>query len=243
MTLISPMPDPPEFHIYATPEDLPENLRSHVVQEGRITVLKTALMTEIFPIGLPLPIEDFVSFRKQQGRQLLEQGKFASFVFFHARPFRMDILRDLVTAGAFRSSPEAYWDLARQVWCDAEQPEDDIRWRLLIEADLEGRAHMTSPRDRDALQALPDQITLYRGVQAQSEEEALDCCLSGWSWSLSQDTAAWFARRMCPHDKEAFTARCTIPKSDVIAYLRGRNEEEIIVDPDRIAMQEVQILS
>ncbi len=39
-----------------------------------------------------MPIEEFLAFRNNPARQLLKNGSLLNFVFFHARPFRMDIL-------------------------------------------------------------------------------------------------------------------------------------------------------
>ena len=229
------------FHICATPEDLPEELRAHVVSAGALSVLKSPLHTDIFPIALPMPIIDFIAFRKNQARQLLAKRLFEAFIFFHSRPFRMDILRDLVNDGIFDDTPEQYWPLAARVWMDAEQPEDDQRWRLLLEAHLPHRDLMTPLENWDLLAKMPHEVTLYRGVHAKSPDEAQSACLSGWSWSLCEDTAHWFAQRLCPATMRPYVASSTIPKTSIIAYLTARGEDEVIVCPQDAALQGIDI--
>lgn len=232
-----------DFHIYATPQDIPEELRADVIETGAIRTLQLPLLTQIFPIALTCPIEEYLEHQNTQSRQLLDDGRLMDFVFFHCRPFRMDILRNLMCDGAFGQSPDTYWKIARRVWMDSEQDENDERWSLLLNPGLDGRQALTSTRDWKLLDGMGDRITIYRGVQATCATTALSECLSGWSWTLSDRTARWFSRRRIPSAKEAFVAQYEIPKSQVIAYLTDRGEEEIIVDPNLIERKEVQILS
>ena len=72
--------------------------------------------------------------------------------------------------------------------------------------------------------SLPDKITIYRGIQPNESAK-------GFSWSLSVDTAAWFAQRFEP---KGGVYSLTVNKKHVIAYINTRNEKEIIVDYTKI---------
>ena len=68
------------------------------------------------------------------------------------------------------------------------------------------------------LQSLPDEVTIYRGCQAGINE-------NGLSWSLNKKKAEFFANRF---GKEGIILERKIPKSNIIAFLNGRGESEVI---------------
>lgn len=66
-------------------------------------------------------------------------------------------------------------------------------------------------------------LTLYRG---DSEHRY------NIEWSLSRDVAVWFARRYsCP---TPVVAKTYVDSRFILGYFAGRQEQEVIVDPDRI---------
>ena len=70
-----------------------------------------------------------------------------------------------------------------------------------------------------------DEITIYRGLNAmEKSEEAM-------SWSLSIDTAKWFATRF---NNNGNIYKAKIKKENILAYCNRRNEKEIIVDYKKI---------
>lgn len=77
--------------------------------------------------------------------------------------------------------------------------------------------------ERELLEDLSDTLTIYRGVTSHNADtvEAL-------SWSLSRNTAEWFAHRF-GEDGRVFEAK--IDKENVLALFSSRGEHEIIVDP------------
>ncbi len=78
--------------------------------------------------------------------------------------------------------------------------------------------------ERRTLAAMPDTLTVYRGCQQFNRK--------GWSWTLSKDKAQWFSTRCYVGTPQLLTG--TVRKSDVLAYLAGRGEEEILVAPEKI---------
>lgn len=85
--------------------------------------------------------------------------------------------------------------------------------------------HMLSDSEKE----LPsgDYITIYRGQLSNNEEDI------GLSWSLDKDIAKRFAtgaamRMLC----DGWLATAKVPKSEVIAYITGRGEEEVIINPN-----------
>ena len=95
-------------------------------------------------------------------------------------------------------------------------------------ADHTERDHLMNARERNYLNRLPDEITIYRGM-TKSE---LDSGNFGISWTLNRERAEFFAKtyaRNYATDKyEKVVHALTIKKQDVIAYFAGRKEFEII---------------
>jgi len=136
---------------------------------------------------------------------------------FLERPYRLSFLRlwwqsKIITVDILRS--ELPW-----VWVDAEPDDTEPRWRTLFcQASKAGRLEDGAP--------LPEgeTLTVYRG---QSPEDEL-----GLAWTLDPATARFFARRF--HAGGSILAG-SVARSDVLAYLTGRGEQEIDVDPRKVA--------
>lgn len=66
-------------------------------------------------------------------------------------------------------------------------------------------------------------VTVYRGHGPEGPG------VEGLSWTLEKTTAEWFARRFFRAEGTVITA--TVDSDAVIAYLDGRNEKEVVLDP------------
>lgn len=82
---------------------------------------------------------------------------------------------------------------------------------------------MTEEEQR-LLSQLPNKVTIYRGVSGGYEDQE-----QGLSWTLSKKVANYFATRY-RHKGQGEIYTATIQKKHILAYIRGRSEEEIIVD-------------
>ena len=86
--------------------------------------------------------------------------------------------------------------------------------------------------ERKALAALPDRLTIYRGVHIKKGT------LRGLSWTLDRERAEWFANRWAK--RRPYLVEAEVLKSDVRAYFLDRNEAEIIVLPNRLVSHTVK---
>lgn len=75
----------------------------------------------------------------------------------------------------------------------------------------------------DTTERLTGSLTIYRGTGVRSTRRAM-------SWSLRREVAEWFARRPFPAPHRRFVLTTTIDASQVLAYLTGQNEAEVVVD-------------
>lgn len=87
--------------------------------------------------------------------------------------------------------------------------------------------------ERRFLKYLPNPVTVYRGfISGQNK--------SGLSWTLDRSIAAWFARRAALFaKKQPRLLEGVADKDEIIAYLNGRLEEEILVEPKHVKRQRV----
>ena len=158
----------------------------------------------------------------------IEAEDWASVIWMHERPYRLGALidyiigrdedGDIITLDPVTTSQETL-DLVADVWVDSENIQQNIGdWRMLF-----GHAHglwLGTEEERAEFDALPKiehkdgpLIHAWRGGS-----------VGDWSWTTSQATAEFFARR------SGLPVRGhQIPVSDVFGYLTRRSEQELLV--------------
>ena len=100
--------------------------------------------------------------------------------------------------------------------------------RDLFSSSRPEREKLMDAEERKILDDLPDEVTIYRGYDLNNSK--------GWSWTLSEEKAEWFAnrwRKAYPERKRR-VATGKVRKKDIIAYFDGRNEKEIVVNPQKV---------
>lgn len=76
----------------------------------------------------------------------------------------------------------------------------------------------------DYFNSLDDVVTVYRGVTPYNAKE-----VKALSWTLSKEAADWFAHRF---GEQGTVYEAQIQKEHICAVFLGRNESEVIVDPE-----------
>ena len=87
-------------------------------------------------------------------------------------------------------------------------------------------------RTSKKLAKLPEELTIYRGEGSQSVPYT-----SAYSWTLKKERAFYFASWRGGEDARIITAK--VDKAAVLEYVTDRNEDEILVHPQRV--QNIQI--
>lgn len=104
--------------------------------------------------------------------------------------------------------------------------------KLAFLADEPQRYSLMTKEELKYFDALPEQITIYRGM---TENELMQKSF-GCSWTLKKETAEFFAytyqRNFATKHLKKVVHEMTINKSDVIAFLNNRDEFEIIYIKD-----------
>jgi hypothetical protein len=165
--------------------------------------------------------------KKRRLAEAEEAEDWHTYVFLHERPYRAQAL----AAIADRATDAYYWELLTRVWMDSENiPEEADLWAELLADERPGREHMMDDDERAALAALPDVVTVYQGHTTERDD--------GWSWTTRLATAAWFADRFADmEDDEAVVTTGTVRREHITAYLLGRNEYEVLVDPSFVSIR------
>jgi hypothetical protein len=162
-----------------------------------------------------------------------KEGNWAKFVFLHERPYRLEAILSAIEYG-IEDDPKTYWGLVGSAWTDSENINESInKWIDLWEACVPERVSVMDEAEREALQALPQLIRVYRGY---GHAEAVE----GLSWTTDEAKARWFAKRFSGYQgSRPHLATGMVDRNDVIAHFLGRNESEIVVLPESVMDIEV----
>ncbi|MFY0733730.1 hypothetical protein [Aurantimonas sp. NFXS3] len=175
------------------------------------------------------------------------QGDWENYVCLHERAYRVDALVSVIEQHSSKGGthPELsiqLGEIASEVWYDAKYPWQSLEdWRFVFQTLDANKQSLMSKSERRALRKMPSEFTVYRGVSAVDHMEAEEAAF-GLSWTTQQSKAEWFARRFALDDSQAFVIEATISKKAVIAYLTGREESEILIDPDNIYEMKIEEL-
>lgn len=139
-------------------------------------------------------------------------------LFIHInKPHRVSIL-DFI--GGLLSDEE-FGKLLREAWTDVEWPGQHGINNLIRMFDR-AKPHLMTEKERAAFDALPDTLTVYRGLQGRKAS------VRGLSWTLDLETARWFAQRW---EGNRPVYRATIAKRHCFMFTDKRREQEIVLNP------------
>ncbi len=170
--------------------------------------------------------------QKRHGiEQLASEGDWSQVLMLHEKPWRMHALIEYAPP----MDDEDYWDELGDIWCQIKNPGE----YLVALPDLfhpgnrgtEKRFLMMNEEEQAALQTLPEKLTIYRGCAEGNRV--------GFSWSIDREKAEWFAHRCGfaeynASDTLLLVGECR--KADVVAHFTRREEEEIVIDPEDVAI-------
>lgn len=153
------------------------------------------------------------------------EGNWSGYISMHERPYRLQALLDI--SENYDLTDEEYWELVAHFWIDSENIHQNAsQWRELWMGRDEPHLAMDSD-DLAFLLTLPDVVTIYRGFRDVEHQ-------NGMSWTLDRDKAIWFANRYRRDDRDAYLATAKVRRHDILAYFSGRNEQEIVVYPEKL---------
>lgn len=154
-------------------------------------------------------------------KKATEKKEWSSIIWMYERPYRLEKFLEI----ADKLTDQEYWKILGDIWSDSENLwQYKIILNSLLDANRSGREAMMNDDERIFLESLPDELIIYRGHQEINR--------LGHSWTLSYWQAKWFASRF--KQTKNSVVQAIVSKKDIIAALLGRNEFEIIVDPNKL---------
>lgn len=164
-----------------------------------------------------------------------ERASLESKLVMFERPYRKDVAETLLIEQglAKEMQTEELRSLILWLWTDTEFPSRSRdTWQRIFDALREQLA----PPFGDLDLGEKDTMTVYRGIAIDDEEVEDD----GLSWTISKETAAWFARRLLDDEQEAMILEGEVAVMDIWFATDGRGEKEVVSDAVRtIKIEEV----
>lgn len=208
-----------------TPPDLHPDLEPYLYEEDSgIVMLKHPLVYSIFHHEqMNGQVNKQYEAKMEAIQQAVLESRWESYIWLHERPYRIEAFDNI----QHRLDDKSYWSFLSQIWIDTENMWQNAEdWEFLLSSPRPGRKeHFMEEDDVKKLDTLDPQFTVFRGT-----------CYGlplGLSWTLDKEKAAWFALRF-RRDTPPIVVRGTVAKDDVIAYLGGRGENEIVTLPDQV---------
>lgn len=159
--------------------------------------------------------------KKEYIKKLIADKKYSHVIWMYERPYRMEKFAEIKSL----LTNKEYWELLGSIWSDSEN-----LWQYgpmldrLINSFRPGREAMMGDDEKEFLANLPDELVVYRGHQMVNRR--------GYSWTMSYWRAKWFAERF--QQARTGVLAGSVKKSDIIAVLLGRNEYEVICNPQNV---------
>ena len=217
-------------------EELHEDLKPYICDNGNFVSLKHPLVFDVIYSPDKNALNNYQYEQKRKCiKEHIENDEFSQIIWMYERPHRIEAFLEYVVPNLPNDSRE-YWDILKSVAMDSEniwQWKDDYK-RLIVDVDSVLTRMMMNKEELEIFKQLPDKVTVYRGIN-----EILRCDSerrNGYSWTLSEETAEFFANRLKREYEDAVILVGEVDKSSIKAYFDGRNEKEIIVDYNSVAL-------
>lgn len=218
--------------------------------------------------------------KRERLRAAIEARDFWLVSNLHEKPYRLEALLDHFSDDHHFADQDFVSNLASIYMSSENVFEQPLEWARVFEAveeagkamhqeDRHEKLYFGSREDRLVLEQLPEMLSVFRGrlvsqdpdhpahlpvdaveLQAQLQSGELGMAALGYSWTLQEDQAHWFAERSNLLRGEsglsglsACVIRARISKQAVFSYLGGRGEEEILIaDPKGLQLVAIETL-
>lgn len=215
-----------DFLIGDLDEEIPESLKPSMVPQKARDSVNTFADLYVYRIND----------RRERIKKATEEKAWMKVFMLLPKPYRLTWLQN--NKDLFEDKVK-YYEFLKNSWTQAEFPmqayysneEALIEFYHFDEPQL-----MMNEEERDLLQSLPQQVTIYRGIRVVDEldEENL-----GLSYTLSREKAEWFAKRFANRRSKAMLVEATIDKDDILSVFLERDEDEVLVNPDKVKIVEI----
>lgn len=100
---------------------------------------------------------------------------------------------------------------------------------------------MMNPRETTKFQKLPESLKVFRGVDANDDLEVVN--LIGSSWTLDYDKAVVYSKNgQFGNSVSPLVLGIEISKDDIMAYISQKKEWTILLDPNTLDYQNIELI-
>jgi hypothetical protein len=166
--------------------------------------------------------EDRKQWQKQMSRIIDDTNDLFRLYHMIEKPYVLGFLK----FAAPNLSKADFSTILADAWIRSEQPNHDpnlSQSKLLAIFRAADLKILMDAEEQEKLEALGDTVTVYRGVHSAKSNG-----VKAMSWTLDQETAAWFAGR---YGRQGCVYEAKIEKAHICALFLGRNESEVILNP------------
>lgn len=170
--------------------------------------------------------DDYVKARTIEAKKIESETSAIGVIYHINKTYRLqflDIIQDYL-------SNVDLAELLAYIWVDSEGTSQDPNCSLsqLIEWFTEAdKKALMDDEDYQVFDTLPSEFSVYRGISTHGNT-------NGLSWTLNRETAEWFAKRFSFDGGKGTVIEATAKKEDVLAYFNDRNEQEIVINPQKL---------
>ena len=208
-------------------DEIPESFKATMVPEKARDSVKTFADLYVYRIND----------RRERIKNAAEERAWMKVFMLLPKPYRLTWLQN--NKHLFEDKVK-YYEFLKDAWTQAEFPMQAYysNEEALIEFyHFDQPQLMMNEEERDLMENLPQQVTIYRGIRVVDEldEENL-----GLSYTLSREKAEWFAKRFANvRGAKAMLVEATIDKDDILSVFLERDEDEVLVNPDKVKIVEI----
>lgn len=169
-------------------------------------------MSETFFIDMKM--RDIILFREKHYKELLDNKMYGKLFTLIDKPYRFYWYQQL-----YNDIPlEARYELFIDIYRGSEYGFNSL--------DKEFVQEVFSVRPHKEINIFTDVVTIYRGEGSKSTHYS-----EAYSWTTQLKTAKFFANRF---NSDGVIYQAKVNKKDIIDYLEGRGEAEILVMPNKV---------
>lgn len=236
--------------------ELDPELSAYFEEAGGLTgfpMVRHPLVYDVPYSGMPGLLNERLNHKKDAIAKARRDGNINQYVWLHERPWRLNALVNFylgAPAWADLAEPMAagriktVWQhressrrIFLDVWSDSENTQANAGlWKHLLNPEHHKRRHGEFLADsldaRRAMEKMPSEFMIYRGISAEEVVEDEPGTLR--SWTFDRERAEFFANRWAGRSSRVsgnsgHVISRVVTKHDLIAVILGRNESEVIV--------------
>lgn len=230
-----------------TKEVLCEELTNSIVNYGDFSWVKHMFVNRFYTSNPKLMTSENgmlnQSFRLAaiEFQACFKEEDYEGVVMWIERPWRLKWVYDNRKLIKRNAGVERFYEIVADVYSDTENACQFKNEAIKLFYYAKQPLFMMDSNEKEGFVQLPNELKIYRGVCLKEKDNKHD--FLGCSWTLDYEKAKWFAeRRGFKNDEYPLVYSLTVSKQDVLSYFTRRNESEIVIDFNKIDLDELEFI-